>query len=188
MNPRNEFYNTAFSEWGNGLDILVFRGVSRYQYGQGVGDVLRGRLQFYPTVARFLKPVAINIAQTLLKFGSEAIKDGVTFKDVTKSMLTSRVGTVLGATVDEVAFKLIQMRDNNDAAPPPNPPIVVPESVQAGSGRKRRRAPVYQRRPNVSSIHPFSKQLIIIFKMASIGGDVTEEITSEVDLFNSIMM
>ena len=93
-------------------------------------------------VARFLKPVAIKGAQTLLKSGSKAIKEGATFKDVIKSTLTPTVGAVLNATVDQVASKLIQMRDNHDAAPPPNPPIVVPEIVQAGSGRKRRRAPV----------------------------------------------
>ena len=96
-------------------------------------------------VARFLKPVVIKGAQTLLKSGSEAIKEGATFNDVIKSTLTPTVGAVLGATVDQVASKLIQMHDNNNAAPPPNPPIVVPEIVQAGSGIKRRRAPVYKK-------------------------------------------
>ena len=66
---RQPFLNEAMVS-----DITVFRGVSRYQYGQGVGDVLRGKLQFVPMVARFLKPVAIKGAQTLLKSGSEAIK------------------------------------------------------------------------------------------------------------------
>ena len=94
MNPRIEFYKAAFSQRGNGFDIPVFRGESRYQYGQGVGDVLRGILQFVPMVARFLKPVAIKGDQTLLKSGSEAIKDGATFKDVIKSTLTPTVGAV----------------------------------------------------------------------------------------------
>ena len=44
-----------------------------------------------------------------------------------------------------------------------------------------------KRLPNVSSMHSPSDQLFKIFKMATIGGDVTEEITSEVDLFGSIM-
>ena len=145
MDPRIEFYKAAFSQQGNGFEIPVFRGVSRYQDGQGVGDVLRGILQFFPKVARFLKPVVIKNAKTLLKSGSEAIKEGSTFKDVIKSTLTPTVGAVLGATVDQVASKLIQMRDNNNAAQPPNQPIVVPEIVQAGSGRKRRRAPVYKK-------------------------------------------
>ena len=143
IDPRSEFYKAAFSHRGNGFDILVFKGVSRYQYGQGVGDVLRGILQFFLKVAQFLKPVVIKGAKTLLKSVNEAIKEGVTFKDVIKSTLTPTLGAVLGATVDQDASKLIQMRDNNNAAPPPNPPIMVPDIVQAGSDRKRRRAPVY---------------------------------------------
>ena len=96
-------------------------------------------------MARFLKPVAIKKAQTLLKSGSEAIKEGATVKDVIKSTLSPTVGAVIGAMVDQVASKLIQMRDNHDAALPPNRLIVVAEIVQAGSGRKRRRAPVYKK-------------------------------------------
>ena len=129
MDPRIEFYKAAFVQRGNGFDIQVLREVFRYQFGQGVGDVLRGILQFFPMVARLLKPVAIKGAQTLLKSSSEAIKEGATFIDVIKSTLTPTVGAVLGATVDQVASKLIQMRDNHDAAPPPNPLIVVPEIV-----------------------------------------------------------
>ena len=102
MDPRIEFYKAAFSQRGNGYDIPVFRLVSRYKYGQGVGDVLRGILQFFPMVGLFLKPLVIKSAQTLLKSGSEAIKEGVTFKDVIKSTLIPTVGAVLGATVDQV--------------------------------------------------------------------------------------
>ena len=122
----------------------MFTKVYRYQYGQGVGDVLRGILQVFPKVAWLFKPVVIKGAQTLLKSGSEAIKEGAIFKDVIKSTLTPTVGAVLSATVDQVASKFIQMRDNINAALPQNPLIGVPEIIQAGSGRKRRRAPVYK--------------------------------------------
>ena len=144
MDPRIEFYKAAFSQRCAGFEIPVFRKTSRYQYGQGIGDVLRSIWRFIPSVARFLKPVAIKDAQTLLISGSEAIKEGATVKDVIKSALKPTVGAVLGATVDQVASNLIQMRDNHDSAPPPNPPIVVPEIVQAGSGRTSRRAHVYK--------------------------------------------
>ena len=80
MDSRIEFYKAAFSQRGNGFDIPVFRGVSRYQYGQGVGDVLRSILQFFPKVARFLKSVVIKGTITLLKSGSEAIKRVPHFK------------------------------------------------------------------------------------------------------------
>ena len=60
MDPRIEFYKAAFSQKGNCLDFPVFRGTSRYQYGQGLGDVLRGIVRYLPRVTQFLKPVAIK--------------------------------------------------------------------------------------------------------------------------------
>ena len=68
-------------------------------------------------------------AQTLLKAGSETIKEGATVKDVVKSLLKPTAGAVLRATVDQVASKLLEMRENYASAPPPNPSIVVPEIV-----------------------------------------------------------
>ena len=47
--------------------------------------------------------------QTLLKAGSEAIKEGATVKDVIKFTLKPTVGAVLGATVDQIVSKLIEM-------------------------------------------------------------------------------
>ena len=74
MDPRSEFYKAAFSQKGNGFDFPVFRGTSRYQYGQGLRDVLRGIVRYIPRVMQFFKPVAIKAIQTLLKAGSEAIR------------------------------------------------------------------------------------------------------------------
>ena len=145
MDPRSEFYKAIFSQRGNGLDFPVFRGTSRYQYGQGLGDVLRGIVRIIPRVAQFLKPMAMKGVQTLLKAGSEAIKEDATVKDVIKSTLKPTVGSVLGATVDQVAYKLIEMRNNQNDAPPPNPPIMLPELNQAGSGTRRRRRTVYKK-------------------------------------------
>ena len=85
----------VFSQRGAWFEMLVFRGISKFQYGQGVGDVLRGIWRFIPTVAWFLKPVALKGAQTLLKSGSEAIKEGATVKDVIKSSLKHRLGAFL---------------------------------------------------------------------------------------------
>ena len=112
MDPRIEFYKAAFSQKGNGFDFPVFRGTSRYQYGQVLGDVLRGIVRYLPRVTQFHKPVAMKGIQTLLKAGSEAIKEGATVKDVIKSTFKPTVGAVLGATVDQVAFKLIEMRNS----------------------------------------------------------------------------
>ena len=134
MDPRIEFYKATFWQQGNAFDIPVFVEISRYQYGQGLGDVRHGILKFIPKVDRLLKPVFMKGAKTLLKAGSEAIKEGATVKDVIKSTLKSTVGAVLKATIDQVASKLSKMRNNQNDAPPPNPPIVLPEFNQAGSG------------------------------------------------------
>ena len=69
-------------------------------------------MRYIPRVAQFLKPVAMKGVQTLLKAGSTAIKEGVTVKDVIKSTLKPTVDADLGATVDQVASKLIKMRNN----------------------------------------------------------------------------
>ena len=89
----------------------------------------------------------MNGIQTFFKAGSEAIKDGVTVKDVIKFTLKPTVGAVLGVTVDQVASKLIERRNNQNDAPPPNPPIMLPESNLAGSGKKRRSQTVYKKKP-----------------------------------------
>ena len=112
--------------------------------GQGLGNILHGIVWFIPKIAQFLKPAAIKGAQPLLIADSEEIKKGATVQDVVKSTLKPTVGAVLGATVDQVASKLIEMRNNQNDAPLPNPPIVVPELIQAGSGKKWRRQSVYK--------------------------------------------
>ena len=68
-------------------------------------------------------------AQTLLKANSKAMKEGVTVEDVIKSTLKCTIGADLGATVDQVFSKLIEMRNNLNNAPPPNPLIVVHELI-----------------------------------------------------------
>ena len=97
-------------------------------------------------MAQFLKQVAMKVVRTLFKANCEAIKEGATVKDVIKSTLKPTVGAVLGATVDQVASKLIEMRNYQNDAPPPNPPIMLPELNQAGSGKKRRSQTVYKKK------------------------------------------
>ena len=49
--------------------------------------------------------------------------------DVIKSRLKPKVGAVFSATVDQVAFNIIEMRDTQNDAHIPNPYIVVPKFV-----------------------------------------------------------
>lgn len=150
MDSRAEFYKAALLptqvgegfdfpvfqgrlQYGNGFNLPVFRG--RQQYGQGVGDVFRG-------IWRFFRPVVVKGAQTLLKAGSEAIKEGTTPKDLLTNVLKPTIGAVLGATADQIANRL--------TAPPPVPPTSNPaaelvgtqSSQQTGSGKRKR--PVYK--------------------------------------------
>ena len=134
MDSQINIYNKAFFQSGSKFEIPVFKGTFRYQYGVTFGDVLH-------TIWRFVHSVTIKDAQTLLRAESEIIKEGATVTHVINSTVQFTVGSVLGATVDMLAFKLIEMREKQNAAPLSNPPIVVSEMVQAGSGRKRRRAP-----------------------------------------------
>ena len=102
--------------------------------------------------------------KTFLKANSKAIKKGKTVKDVIKSTLKPTVGAVLGATVDQVATKLIEMRDNQNDALLPNPPIVVPEFVQASSGNKRRSRSVYKMTHKRTRYSPKQQTIIYNFK------------------------
>ena len=98
--------------------------------------------------------------QAPLKAGREAIKEGATVKDVIKSTIKPTVRAVLGATVDKVASKLIEMRNNQNDALPPNPPIMLPELNQAGSGKKRHSQTVYKKKPKQSK-YSFNQRPII---------------------------
>ena len=98
--------------------------------------------------------------RTTLRAVCEAIKDCATVKDVIKSTLEPTVGAVLGVTVDQVAFKFIEMRDKQNDEPPFNLPIVVSEFVQAGFGKKRRNRSVYKKTLKRSK-YSFSKRPVI---------------------------
>lgn len=120
---------------GRGFNFPVYAG--RQQYGAGFGDVVRG-------IWRFFRPVAMSGARTLLKAGSEAIKDGATVKDVLQATLKPTLGSVLTASAEEVARRL---NNRPSTAPPPVDPAMrtdnslvgtqSSDTIQKGSGYKR---------------------------------------------------
>ena len=57
-------------------------------------------------------------------------------------MVEPLVNAIFSATIDQLALKLIKMREKHEGAQKPNYPSVVPAMVQARLGRKRRRAPL----------------------------------------------
>ena len=155
MDSRVEHYKHAFchhaNQWGGAADIPVFAGAQRYQYGQGIGDVLRG-------IWRFFRPVALKGAQTLLKTTSEAIKEGATVNDVLKSTLKPTMGVVLGATAEQLARRLTD--DKPAAAPPPGPALeaLLPVTGQTGSGARKRTHSLYKSTLGQSFKPPNSKR------------------------------
>ena len=107
-------------------------------------------------------------------------------KDVIKSTPKPTIGAVLGATVDQVAF--IEMIDKIKTTHLHLVHLLSCLSLSMGVQVISGAVDLYIRRHlNVLSIHPHNDQLFIIFIIAIIGGDVTKQITSEVDLFKSIM-
>jgi hypothetical protein len=95
MDSRAEFYKSVFDhQVGNGYDFPVYQGRMKYglgynvfqgrrHYGAGLGDVLKG-------IWRFLRPVAMSGAKTLLKARSEALRDGATVKDIFRKLSSRR--------------------------------------------------------------------------------------------------
>ena len=63
MDQQIKFYKAAFLQ-GNGFDIPVLVGTSRYQYGQRLVNVLHNILKFIRKVAGFHKPVVMKRAQS----------------------------------------------------------------------------------------------------------------------------
>ena len=82
-------------------------------------------------------------------------------KDVIKFTLEPTVGAVLGATVDQIASKQIEMQNNQNDTLPPNPPIMLPELNYTKSNNKRRNQTVYKKKLKQSKY--LSKQQPIIY-------------------------
>lgn len=114
---------------GRGFNFPVYAG--RYQYGQGFSDVVRG-------IWRFFRPVAMSGAQSLLRAGSEAIKDGATVKDVLQNTLKPALGSMLTSTAEQVASRLATAAPPVEPAKRPENSLLGTQSDQKGSGVKRR--------------------------------------------------
>lgn len=146
MDSRVLLLKNSFGHRGGFVDLPVFRGSSRYQYGEGLGDVLRG---FW----RMFRPVLVRGAQTALKAGGEALTNTSSLKDVLRSTIKPTVGSLLGATAEQLVKHMSDER--SAAAPPPGSSLqaTLPISTtttsvygveQTGKGKRRRRQVVYK--------------------------------------------
>lgn len=154
MDSRVLLLKNSFGHRGGFVDLPVFRGSSRYQYGEGLGDVLRG---FW----RMFRPVLVRGAQTALKAGGEALTNTSSLKDVLRSTIKPTVGSLLGATAEQLSKHMSDER--SAAAPPPGSSLQATLPIPAtttdvngvqqtgkGKGKRRRREVVYKS-PSVSN-------------------------------------
>ena len=141
--PKVAFYKNAFTNQRGSGSFPVFEGSSRYQYGSGFGDVLRGIWRvFFPTV--------VKGAASFLNAGSKALANNGSVGDVLKAGIKPAIGSMFKVAGREVA----RTNFGPEAAPPPGPiprhpdgtdaGTLVPNkepppTTQAGSGRKGRK-------------------------------------------------
>ena len=144
--PKVAFYKNAFTNQRGSGSFPVFEGSSRYQYGSGFGDVLRGIWRvFFPTV--------VKGAASFLNAGSKALANNGSVGDVLKAGIKPAIGSMFKVAGREVA----RTNFGPEAAPPPGPiprhpdgtdagtiappPAAAASAPQSGSGRKRKGKP-----------------------------------------------
>ena len=150
--PRVEFYKKSLGGQRGGGSYPVFEGTSRYQYGAGFGDVLRGIWRvFFPTV--------VKGAASFLNAGSKALDKNQSVGEVLRAGIKPAIGSMFKVAGREVA----RTNFGPEAAPPPGPiprhpdgtdagtiaPTSAPPAAtgtQAGSGKRRKRTATRHKR------------------------------------------
>lgn len=124
MDPRIEIYKTALQS-GGGFDVPVFRGLHRYQYGQGIGSFLRSAFRtFFPVVMRG--------AKSFFKAGSDSLKSGSDISESLKAGIKPALTTVVKHS-GKALGKIIAEQEPPAAAPPPEPPLLIPDNRDSGT-------------------------------------------------------
>lgn len=91
---RADAYVGVFSNQQGG-QLQVFRGLDRYQSGQGFGDFFRGLL-------RHIIPVAVNVGKAALGAFSGAQDQGSTMQDSLRAIIRPAATAALGSTLDQI--------------------------------------------------------------------------------------
>ena len=79
----------------NGGQLSVFRGLDRYQSGQGFGDFFRGLL-------RHVIPVAINVGKAALGAFAGAHDQGASIQDSLKAAIRPATSAAIGSTIEQI--------------------------------------------------------------------------------------
>ena len=133
---RIAMFQPAMTQFVRGQQIQVFRGTSRYQYGAGVGDVLRSNW-------RFVFPLAKYGLATLMKVGGESNMQNGNVMGALKAVIKPTVGSLIKST-GEIERRMDSAASST--APPPEPPArhldaselgTAPPNKQNGAGPQR---------------------------------------------------
>ena len=133
--PRVELLRAAMTQRGRGMSIQVFRGTSRYQYGAGVGDVLK-------SIWKFIFPVIARGASSFLRYGGDALVQNGNVKDALKAAIKPALGTMIKTTGEEIARRVEAPSVSRSATEPPtrhsdaSEAGTAPPSKQSGAGHK----------------------------------------------------
>lgn len=120
-NPAVKHYIKFFEgslQTGRGVDYPVYVGTRAAQYGNGIGDILRG-------VWRFIFPVVASGASTFLSEAVKAHDTGGGWKSAVKSAIAPAASGMLARTAEKITEAVENSRKGDEAN-------------QGGRGRKRK--------------------------------------------------
>jgi len=97
----------SFFKNQSGGSMPVFKGLPRYQSGQGIGDIFRG-------IWRRVVPIALNVGKAALNAFTGAQDEGASFKDSFKATLRP----VASAAISVQSMKSNECKERENLHPP----------------------------------------------------------------------
>ena len=135
--------------------LPVFRGSSN-QYGDGLGDILKG-------VFRFLLPIATSAASKFISTTSKNLDTGHTLKEAAKAAILPTVGEAIftGGKEALARHRGMQSADQNVQVWKPEKDV-----NQTGKGHKsrKRRKPAAKRKPRKKATKPAGRKRKRVYK------------------------
>ena len=92
---RAQAYLSAFTHQYGAGGMAVFRGMQRYQYGHGIGDIFGGLLR------RFL-PVVLNMGRAALDSFSKSNETGASIKDALRNTMRPMGEAALSSAAHQI--------------------------------------------------------------------------------------
>ena len=137
--------------------LPVFRGAD--QYGDGLGDILKG-------VFRFLLPIATSAASKFITTTSKNLDTGHTLKEAAKAAILPTVGEAIWSTGKEALARHRGMQSADQNVHVWKPEKIADQTGKGRKSRKRRRTPSTKgkRKPRKSPKKPTSRKRKRVYK------------------------